>query len=203
MKTKLLRLLIVMAISITALFALGMTAFADTAGDFTVTATNGGELTAEDYTYADGVLTIISDTPITISGTTTADRIEVADGVSANITLAGVDIDVSSQFETAAFKIADDSTGDVNITLADGTINTLKSGAFCAGLQKNGGTTSGRLTINGTGSLTATGGEMGGAGIGGGGMDGAGSNIAINGGTVTATGSEMGGAGIGGGMECR
>ena len=201
MKKKFLRLLIVLTISITALLALGMTAFADTAGDFTVTATNGGELTAEDYTYADGVLTIISDTPIAISGTTTADRIEVADGVSANITLAGVDIDVSSQFETAAFMIADNSTGDVKITLSNDTTNTLKSGYRCAGLQKNGGVNSGKLTIGGTGILNATGGEMGGAGIGGDGMDGAGSNIAINGGTVTATGGEMGGAGIGGGAN--
>lgn len=101
-----------------------------------------------------------------------------------------------------AFKIADDSTGDVTITLADGTENTLDSGKG-AGLQKNGGI--GTLTINGgengTGTLTATGGLFC-AGIGGGGsaINAASScsNIIINGGVITATGDYYG-AGIGGG----
>ena len=171
MKTKLLKLLAVMTISITALFALGITASAATAGDFTITLTEGGgdPVADTDYTYADGVLTIKSSAAMTISGTTTTDRIEVADGVSANITLAGVNIDVSEQNYTAAFKIADNSTGNVTITLADGKTNTLKSVNNCAGLQKNGeySETLGKLTITGTGTLTATGGACG-AGIGGG-----------------------------------
>ena len=150
MKQKLLRLLIVMTISITALFALGMTAFADEAGDFTITATNGGVLTTDDYTYENNVLTIKSNTPVTISGTTTADSIIIKENIDANITLNGVNIDVSATGElntgnvdasisgTPAFKIADDSTGDVTIILADGSENVLKSGVKCAGLQKNG-----------------------------------------------------------------
>ena len=176
---------------------------------FTVTATSGGSLTYdEDYTYVDGVLTIMSDTPITIRNTdknnATTDKIVVADTVSANISFAGVNIDVSttdlSSTGSAAFKIVDDSTGNVTITLADGSVNTLKGGSRCAGLQKNGGTTTGKLIIQGgtegTGKLTATG-SFGGAGIGGG-YGGSGSNITISGGSVTATGS-FGGAGIGGG----
>ncbi|MBR4093660.1 MAG: chitobiase/beta-hexosaminidase C-terminal domain-containing protein, partial [Oscillospiraceae bacterium] len=169
---------------------------------FTITGTD--LVYGTDYTYADGVLTILSDKDITIKNTTpstrTTNRIEVADGVSANITLAGVNIDVSSQIGTAAFKIADDSTGNVTITLADGTTNTLKSGMFCAGLQKNGeySETLGKLTITGTGTLTAQDGYYG-AGIGGG-NNGSGSNIEISGGTVTATGGEYG-AGIGGGAS--
>lgn len=166
--------------------------------DFTVT----GGTEGTDYTYEDGVLTIKSGTPITIANANpaapTSDRIEVATGVNANITLAGVNIDVSSQNSTAAFKIADDSTGNVTITLADGTSNILKSGYYCAGLQKNGGTSTGTLTIKGnTGTLTATGG-YGGAGIGGGGvlMGSSSCNITISGGTVTAIGG-YGGAGIG------
>ena len=174
-------------------------------GDFTVT---GGTL-GTDYTYADGVLTIKSDMALTIANTdpstATSNRIEVAEWVDANITLAGVNIDVSSMSDTAAFKIADDSTGNVTITLADGSENTLKSGYGCAGLQKNGeGENIGKLTIqggtNGTGKLIATGG-LNGAGIGGGngeGGGGNGSNIEIKGGTVTATGG-LNGAGIGGG----
>ncbi len=208
MRKKLFKLLVAMIISVTVLFALGMTAFAYTAGDFTITATNGGELTEDDYTYSGGVLTIKSSTLVTISGTTTIDRIEVADGVPANITLAGVNIDLSATgdaYGTAGFpalKIADNSTGNVIITLADGTANTLKSGAEYAGVQKNGNADNiGKLTIQGssldsTGSLIAEGGVAS-AGIGGG-YTFASSNIAINSGTVIATGSD-GGAGIGGG----
>ncbi len=168
---------------------------------FTITGTD--LVYGTDYTYADGVLTILSPKAVTIANadpsTSTTNRIEVADGVPANITLAGVNIDVSSQSDTAAFKIADNSAGNVTITLADGTTNTLKSGKYCAGLQKNGAyisETQGKLTITGTGSLTATGGTDG-AGIGGG-NGGNGSYIEISGGEVTATGGEYG-AGIGGG----
>ncbi|MCI6552482.1 MAG: S-layer homology domain-containing protein, partial [Lachnospiraceae bacterium] len=181
-----------------------------TAKPLAIYATNGGTLTyGTDYSYADGVLTIKTDTPITIRNTdpttATTDRIEVESSVSANITLAGVNIDVSSLSGTAAFKIADNSTGNVMITLADDSENTLKSGGGCAGLQKNGsGNNIGKLTIqggtNGTGKLNATGGENG-AGIGGGiGRSFNGSNIDITGGIVTATGG-MGGAGIGGGTN--
>ncbi len=216
MKKKLLKLLVVMTISITALFALGITASAATVGDLTITLTeDGGDpVVNTDYTYVDsspyapGVLTIKSSEAMTISGTATNDRIFVADGVSANITLNGVNIDTSNA-SGAAFVIADNSTGNVTITLADGTTNTLKSVANCAGLQKNGeySETLGKLTITGTGTLTATGGDKG-AGIGGGG-GGSSSNIEISGGKVTATGGgygagtggDFGGAGIGGGKN--
>ena len=168
-----------------------------TTGDFTVT-----DGTPDvDYIYVNNTLIVKTSTPIAISGITTTNRIEVADGVSANITLAGVNIDVSALDDTAAFKIADNSTGNVTITLADGTTNTLKSGLYCAGLQKKGeGNNIGKLTIQGgelgTGILNATGG-MCGAGIGGE-SDYSSSNITISGGTVTATGGDMS-AGIGGG----
>ena len=173
-----------------------------TTGAFTVT---GGTL-GTDYTYADNVLTIISETPLTIKNTnpstSTTDRIEVAEGVSANITLAGVNINVLYMGDRAAFKIADNSTGNVTITLADDSVNTLKSGDNCAGLQKNGGEDTGKLIIqggtNGTGKLIAEGGgNIGGAGIGGGG-NGDGYNITISGGIVEATDISQG-AGIGGG----
>lgn len=119
----------------------GVSVIAETStvcGGFTVT---GGTL-GTDYTFENGVLTILKDTAITIQNTNpnvaTTDRIEVASGVSANITLAGVNIDVSSKYGNAALKIADNSTGNVTITLADGTNNILKGGSHCAGLQKNG-----------------------------------------------------------------
>lgn len=222
MRKRIVSMVMVLALCLTLLPATAWAAETGDTGAFTV---QGGTL-GTDYSYADGVLTINSDKDITISmaadAAPTTDRIEVASGVSANITLSGVNIDVSAKENTAAFKIADDSTGDVTITL-DGD-NALKSGRKCAGLQKNGD--AGSLTITGEGSLTAIGGEDG-AGIGGiyngnvcnitvtggtiiatGGDDGAGigggdrgtaTNITISGGKITATGT--GGAGIGGGYN--
>ena len=185
-----------------AAWSVPITVFAEkeiTKGAFILTSES--ELTDDDYSYSGGVLTIKSDTAITISnanpGTATTDRIVVESGASANITLSGVNIDVSGMDNTAAFQIEDNSTGNVTITLAEGTTNTLKSGSNCAGLHKNGNTDNiGKLTMQGTGTLNANGGKYG-AGIGGG-FGGSGSNITISGGTVTANGGKYG-AGIGGG----
>ncbi len=160
----------------------------------------GGAL-GTDYTYEDGVLTILSSTPITIANkdpeTPTKDRIVVKKDVSANIFLAGVNIKVAGyKIENlCAFKIEDDSNGQIIITLKKDTKNTLYSSTYCAGLQKNG--KNGSLTITGEGTLIAIGNYQG-AGIGGG-AGGAGTNIRISGGTVTAEGAS--GAGIGGGYE--
>jgi len=96
--------------------------------------------------------------------TPTADRIEVATSYDANITLAGVNIDVSDTSGTAALLIKTNQWGQssFNITLADGSMNILKSGANCAGLQNEHDLQA--VVIKGGGSLTATGGA-GGAGI--------------------------------------
>ena len=122
-----------------------------TVGDFSIS-TSGSSGT--DYTYdADQkLLTIKSDTPIAIKNTdvskATDNRIFVESGVSADVTLAGVNIACS----LAPFEIAGDSTGDVTVTLADVTQNTLTvnaSTSACAALQKNGAhsDTLGTLTI--------------------------------------------------------
>ena len=153
-----------------------------------------------------------------------------------NLTLKDVKIDVSDtgdvnhygpdQRGKAALSVQ--GSGDVEIEL-DGK-NELKSGAHRAGLDKNTFDSTGTLTLKDdnkeAGSLKATGGVNGGAGIGGsfeegtknititggtvnaagdwggagigGGSNGSGKNITINGGTVTAKGGELG-AGIGGG----
>ncbi|MCH5280792.1 MAG: hypothetical protein J1E61_04925 [Lachnospiraceae bacterium] len=200
-------------------------------GDFIVT----GGTKDIDYSFGDGILQIHTDTPITIQNmdpsVPTEDRIEVEKDVDANITLAGINVDVSSVPEgdsdgRAAFKIGDNSAGNVTIKLADGTENILKSGRNHAGLEKNGESATGILTISGrTGILQAEGGPYGAgiggaklecghhividggviraiggfksAGIGGGEKD-AGRDITINAGDITATGGD-GGAGIGGG----
>ena len=121
-----------------------------TVGDFSIS-TSGSS--GKDYTYdADQkLLTIKSATPIVIKNTdvskATDNRIFVESGVSADVTLAGVNIACS----LAPFEIAEGSTGDVTVTLADGTQNTLtvNSNSTSAALQKNGAysDTLGTLTI--------------------------------------------------------
>ena len=91
--------------------------------------------------------------------------------------------------------------GDHDATIELDGDNELKSGGYNAGLEKNEHESKGTLTIkddNGKdGSLTAEGGEGGGAGIGGG-IKSTGSNIAIQGGTIEAVGGSSA-AGIGDG----
>ena len=165
----------------------------------------GAEDPAVTYDLSEGSVTISTDGTYIITqsdSTATTNNITVEAGVNADITLSGINIDVSGQSGVSAFKIADNSTGNVTVILAANTENTLKSGASSAGLQKNGsGEGIGTLTITGEGSLTTNGG-YGGAGIGGGDAEtqwsGNGTNITIRGGTVTANGGDYG-AGIGGG----
>ena len=92
--------------------------------------------------------------------------------------------------------------GDHDVTIELDGDNELKSGGHNAGLEKDGHESEGTLTIKDDkgkdGSLTAEGGDKGGAGIGGG-MESTGSNIKITGGTIEAVGG-AGAAGIGGGV---
>lgn len=164
-------------------------------GDFVVT----GGTPGTDYTFAGGVLTINSSTPLIVSMaegavTPTTDRIVVASGENetANLTLDGVNIDVSGYDKTAALLV---DTGSLNLTLAEGSTNILKSGSQRAGLQNSIDQHTNPLTISGVGALEATGGSYS-AGIGGG-YDAAGSDITIKGGIIKASGNN-GGAGIGG-----
>ena len=162
-------------------------------GDFTVT---GGTLDTE-YTYDANTktLTISTNGTYTITGTgvATQDKIVIADGVTANVTLDNVNIDVGgSTSYVCAFRVEGNAT--CNLTLTG--VNTLKSGYGQPRLSVSvwdNKTPSLTITANSTGSLEATGGTNG-AGIGGG----SGGNITINGGTVTASGGTWG-AGIGGG----
>jgi len=147
-----------------------------------------------DYTYTEGVLTITGDGTYVIGmrpgvTSTATNRIVVASWVNADITLLGVNIDVSSMDNTSAF----DMTGAmVNLTLTGS--NVLMSGNYRAGLQVPSGSTL-VITEASSGSIAAAGGYDS-AGIGGG-QNSDGGTITINGGSVTATGYY--GAGIGGG----
>ena len=118
-------------------------------------------------------------------------------GGDVDVTFDDLKIDASDKGEAA---VRVEGNGDATIEL-DGK-NELKSGSYNAGLEKDGHELEGTLTIKDDkgkdGSLTAEGGDNGGAGIGGG-MESTGSNIKITGGTIEAVGGE-GAAGIGGGV---
>lgn len=151
----------------------------------------------------------------------TADNVTVVDGNSIT-------------WESGWYAVSSDVTieervtvnGDVHLILADGySLNaengginvgenqsltiyaqidgtgklTAEGGETQAGIGSDFNSSGGSITING-GNVTATG-NVGGAGIGGG-PNGIGGSIAINGGNVTAKGGEHG-AGIGGGMNSR
>ena len=117
-------------------------------------------------------------------------------GGDVDVTFDDLKIDASDKGEAA---VRVEGNGDATIEL-DGK-NELKSGSYNAGLEKDGHRSEGTLTIKDDkgkdGSLTAEGGDGGGAGIGGG-KESTGSNITIRGGTVEAVGGSSA-AGIGDG----
>ena len=137
-----------------------------------------------------------TDTVITGKSDENTVTIDTSEG-NVDVTFDDLKIDVSDKGEAA---VRVEGNGDATIEL-DGK-NELKSGGYNAGLEKDGHEPEGTLTIKDDkgkdGSLTAEGGDKGGAGIGGG-MEITGSNIKITGGTIEAVGGE-GAAGIGGGV---
>lgn len=156
-------------------------------GDITVNAGSGGQ------TVTQGGGAAVEDNAPVIKGSSTENTVTInaEKDQTANVTLSGANIDVSS-----AGKAAVSTTGEGNVSIELDGDNTLKSATNHAGLEKNNG---GSLTIadeNKNGKLTAKGGDYG-AGIGGG-WRGSGSDITISGGEVNATGG-VNGAGIGGG----
>ena len=158
-------------------------------GDITVNAGSGGQ------TVTQGSQVDVPDSAPVITGSSTENNvgIHVEKDQTANVTLSGVNIDVSGPRIAAVYM-----TGEGNVSIELDGDSTLKSGSAHAGLEKNNG---GSLTITDedkNGKLTAEGGEYG-AGIGGG-SQGTGSDITISGGEIKATGG-IAGAGIGGGSR--
>lgn len=149
-------------------------------GDFTVT---GGELNT-DYSYSseDHVLTILTQTPLTVSGTTTTDRIVIKEGITANLTLDNVKINKrkAEGDDGCALFIQDQAT--LKLTLKND--NTLESGMMRAGILVPAGANL-VITAESTGTVDTYGRGTGTAGIGSGGTYDSG-NITINGGTVIA-----------------
>lgn len=150
-----------------------------------------------------------TDTVITGKSDEHTVTIDTSEG-NVDVTFDDLKIDVSGKKEGNG---SDDSPvresnaavtvqGDHDATIELDGKNELKSGSYNAGLEKNGHESEGTLTIKDDkgkdGSLTAEGGDGGGAGIGGG-KESTGSSITIRGGTIEAVGGE-GAAGIGGGV---
>ena len=149
-----------------------------------------------------------TDTVITGESKENTVTIDTSKG-NVDVTFDDLKIDVSGETEVDG---SDDGPvresnaavtvqGDHDATIELDGKNELKSGGYNAGLEKNGHESEGTLTIKDDkgkdGSLTAEGGEGGGAGIGGG-KESTGSNITIRGGTIEAVGGSSA-AGIGDG----
>ena len=128
----------------------------------------------------------ISDLVVTTNNSSTNNTLTIEGGTTgAKVTLSNVNIDAPS----AAVSVS----GNVELVIT-GT-NTLHSGTDHAGVEK--ADDNGTLTIDGTGSLEAYGGNEA-AGIGSRANNNV-RNIVINGGTITAECTGRDGAGIGGG----
>ena len=149
-----------------------------------------------------------TDTVITGKSDEHTVTIDTSEG-NVDVTFDDLKIDVSGKAEVDGSGDGPARESNAAVTVQgdhDATIeldgkNELKSGSYNAGLEKNGHESEGILTIKDDkgkdGSLTAEGGDNGGAGIGGG-KESTGSNITIRGGTIEAVGGSSA-AGIGDG----
>lgn len=131
----------------------GITASAETVGDYTVT----GGTKGTDYSYnsTGNVLTINSSKALTVSATITTEKnghIYITGTKNVNLTISDLDIrHMEHSIKEAPIQIDDNYTGTVTITVS-GTKNRLSSAGTPA-ILKNG--TGGKLVINGSGALQA------------------------------------------------
>lgn len=149
---------------------------------------SGGEY-GEDYRYEGNVLLILTDRPMTISGTTKKEGIRIKEGTDATLTLKGLDIRSGSGCALDA--------GDGTVSLKLSGSNYIKSGAKYPGIWVRDGA---RVTVSGgkQDSLMVFGGSQC-AGIGSEKGEAFG-EIVVSGGTITATGGARA-AGIGNGFQ--
>ncbi len=187
----------------------GIPAYADrwdiAKGDITVKAgdTKGTNKVSQGETTKD-------DTDTVITGESKEHTVTIdTSGGKVDVTFDDLKIDVSGKTEEDGSgdgpidesKAAVTVQGDHDAAIELDGDNELKSGDYNAGLEKNEHESKGTLTIKDDkgkdGSLTAEGGDGGGAGIGGG-KESTGSGITIRGGTIEAVGGSNA-AGIGDG----
>ena len=157
----------------------------------------------------------VEDTDTVITGKSDEHTVTIdTSGGDVDVTFDDLKIDVSGKAEVDGSDDGPARESNAAVTVQgdhDATIeldgkNELKSGSYNAGLEKDGHRSEGTLTIKDDkgkdGSLTAEGGDGGGAGFGGagigGGKESTGSSITIRGGTIEAVGGSSA-AGIGDG----
>lgn len=154
-----------------------------------MTVTGGEEGT--DYSYAENVYTVLTETALTFSGTTTTDRIVIAEGITADITLNNLSIDVSAIDEAAAIRLEKKAKLTLHIA---GTENTLKSGYNAAGIGVSDGCDLHITAESETPKLTVFGSyynySEGSSGIGSNLSEEGKASIKISNGTISATGGE-------------
>lgn len=158
-----------------------------------LTVTGGAENT--DYSYANNVYTVLTGTSLTFSGTTTADRIVIAEGITADITLNDLSIDVSAIDNATAIRLEKKAKLTLHIA---GTESTLKSGRSATGIGVSDGcdlhitaeSETPKLTVfGGNNSITS---RTSGAGIGSNLSEEGKASIRISNGTISATGGTGG-----------
>lgn len=128
--------------------------------DFYATDSSKPLVYGTDYKIDGTTLTILSAKGITIKNVDPAqpcsNDIYIDNGVSANITLAGINIQRGLN-EYSAIEIASNSSGNVNIILADGTENIISTTYNYAPLSKNSDSAAcGILTITCQGSMRSS-----------------------------------------------
>lgn len=144
------------------------------------------------YGSGESLLNIDPETVITVTGSTTQYELKVETNTPVRVKASDLTIDSSERsYSYAMVLIGKDNSADVTLIL-EGK-NTFIGGTHRTGIAAGEGK---KLTIEGTGSLTATGGSRA-AGIGGE-VNCPCGTIIINSGTVTANGGDKS-AGIGGG----
>lgn len=154
----------------------------------------GGTLDT-DYSYKDNVYTVLTGTKLTFSGTTTTDRIVIAEGVTADIILNDLSINVSTIDGAAAIRLEKKAKLTLHIT---GTESTLKSGNNAAGIGLSDGCNLHITAESETPKLTVWGGNnsnrygSSGAAIGGNLSEEGKASIKISNGTISATGGTGG-----------
>lgn len=120
--------------------------------DFCATDSSKPLVYGTDYKIDGSTLKILSDKGITIKNVDPtqpcSNDIYIESGVTANVTLAGVNIERGLN-EYSAVEIAENSSGNVNIILADNTDNIISTTYNYAALSKNSDSTEcGTLTIS-------------------------------------------------------
>lgn len=154
----------------------------------------GGTLDT-DYSYKDNVYTVLTGTALTFSGTTTADRIVIAEWVTADITLNDLSIDVSTIDGAAAIRLEKKAKLTLHVA---GNENTLNSGKNAAGIGLSDGSDLHITAESETLKLTVWGGNnssedgSSGAAIGSNLSEEGKASIRISNGTISATGGTGG-----------